>query len=179
ASARIHCPTRSSGRGSRASSRISCDEETPLSPESNEATQRPGGQILADALAIQGVDTVFGVPGESYLAVLDGLYRHRERIRFVVCRQEGGAAFMADAWAKLTGPPGVVMVTRGPGAGSASVGGHAACQDSVPMVVFVGQVGTDFLDREAFQEIGCRRMFGQMAKWVAQIDRAERIPEYV
>nr|HMN66520.1 thiamine pyrophosphate-binding protein [Burkholderiaceae bacterium] len=140
---------------------------------------RPGGQILADALAIQGVDTVFGVPGESYLAVLDGLYRHRERIRFVVCRQEGGAAFMADAWAKLTGRPGVVMVTRGPGAANASVGVHAAFQDSVPMVVFVGQVGTDFLDREAFQEIDYRRMFGQMAKWVAQIDRAERIPEYV
>ena len=148
-------------------------------PEVAAATTRPGGQILADALAIQGVDTVFGVPGESYLAVLDGLYRHRERIRFVVCRQEGGAAFMADAWAKLTGRPGVVMVTRGPGAANASVGVHAAFQDSVPMVVFVGQVGTDFLDREAFQEIDYRRMFGQMAKWVAQIDRAERIPEYV
>ncbi|MFO1300147.1 MAG: thiamine pyrophosphate-binding protein [Burkholderiaceae bacterium] len=148
-------------------------------PAAAAATARPGGQILADALAIQGVETVFGVPGESYLAVLDGLYRHRERIRFVVCRQEGGAAFMADAWAKLTGRPGVVMVTRGPGAANASVGVHAAFQDSVPMVVFVGQVGTDFLDREAFQEIDYRRMFGQMAKWVAQIDRVERIPEYV
>ena len=136
------------------------------------ATTRPGGQILADALAIQGVDTVFGVPGESYLAVLDGLYRHRERIRFVVCRQEGGAAFMADAWAKLTGRPGVVMVTRGPGAANASVGVHAAFQDSVPMVVFVGQVGTDFLDREAFQEIDYRRMFGQMPSGRVT-DRAE------
>ncbi|HRA79833.1 MAG TPA: thiamine pyrophosphate-binding protein, partial [Burkholderiaceae bacterium] len=99
-----------------------------------EPNARPGGQILADALATQGVDMVFGVPGESYLAVLDGLYRHRERIRFVVCRQEGGAAFMADAWAKLTGKPGVVMVTRGPGATNCSVGVHAAFQDSVPMV---------------------------------------------
>jgi len=140
---------------------------------------RPGGQILADTLALQGVDTVFGVPGESYLAVLDGLYRHRERIRFVTCRQEGGAAFMADAYAKLTGKPGVVMVTRGPGASNASVGVHAAFQDSVPMVVFVGQVGTDFIDREAFQEVDYRRMFGQMAKWVAQVDRADRLPEYV
>ncbi|GMV00831.1 MAG: thiamine pyrophosphate-binding protein [Burkholderiaceae bacterium] len=140
---------------------------------------RSGGRILADTLALQGVDTVFGVPGESYLAVLDGLYGHREQIRFVTCRQEGGAAFMADAWAKLTGKPGVVMVTRGPGASNAAVGVHAAFQDSVPMVVFVGQVGTDFIDREAFQEIDYRRMFGQMAKWVAQIDRVERLPEYV
>ena len=140
---------------------------------------RAGGQILADALAVHDVDTVFGVPGESYLAVLDGLYPHRERIRFVICRQEGGASFMADAYAKLTGKPGVLMVTRGPGATNASIGIHAAFQDSVPMVVFVGQVGTDFMDREAFQEVDYRRMFGQMAKWVAQIDRADRIPEYV
>ncbi len=140
---------------------------------------RPGGWILADTLALQGVETVFGVPGESYLAVLDGLHRHRDRIRFVICRQEGGASYMADAYAKLTGRPGVVMVTRGPGATNASVGIHAAFQDSVPLVVFVGQVGTGFLDREAFQEIDFRRMFGQMTKWVAQIDRTERIPEYV
>ncbi len=140
---------------------------------------RHGGQILADNLAVQGVDTVFGVPGESYLAVLDGLYQHREQIRFVICRQEGGAAFMADAYAKLTGKPGVLMVTRGPGATNASIGVHAAFQDSVPMVVFVGQVGTDFIDREAFQEIDYRRMYGSMTKWVAQIDRADRIPEYL
>jgi acetolactate synthase I/II/III large subunit len=146
---------------------------------SNTPATRPGGQILADALAVHGVDTVFGVPGESYLAVLDGLYPHRDRIRFVICRQEGGAAFMADAYAKLTGKPGVLMVTRGPGATNASIGVHAAFQDSVPMVVFIGQVGTDFSDREAFQEIDYRRMFGQMAKWVAQIDRADRIPEYL
>jgi len=140
---------------------------------------RVGGHIVADALLGQGVDTVFGVPGESYLAVLDGLYRHRDRVRFVVCRQEGGAAYMADAYAKLTGRTAVVMVTRGPGASNASVGVHAAFQDSVPMVVLVGQVGTDFVDREAFQEIDYRRMFGQMTKWVAQIDRIERIPEYL
>ncbi len=140
---------------------------------------RSGGHIVADSLAIQGVDTVFGVPGESYLAVLDGLYARRERIRFVTCRQEGGAAFMADAYAKLTGKPGVLMVTRGPGATNASVGVHAAFQDSVPMVVLIGQVGTDFADREAFQEIDFRRMFGPMTKSVEQVDRVERIPEYV
>ncbi len=138
-----------------------------------------GGHILADALAQQGVDTIFGVPGESYLAVLDGLYRHREDIRFVICRQEGGAAFMADAYAKLTGKPGVVMVTRGPGATNASIGVHAAHQDSVPMIVLIGQVGSDFADREAFQEVDYRRMFGPMAKWVAQVDRADRLPEYL
>ncbi|RPH67580.1 MAG: thiamine pyrophosphate-binding protein [Burkholderiales bacterium] len=150
-----------------------------MTPPRAAADARLGGHILADALATQAVDTIFGVPGESYLAVLDGLYRHREQIRFVVCRQEGGAAYMADAYAKLTGKPGVVMVTRGPGATNASVGVHAAFQDSVPMVVVVGQVGTDFIDREAFQEIDYRRMFGQMAKWVAQVDRTDRIPEYV
>jgi len=138
-----------------------------------------GGHILADALAHQGVDTIFGVPGESYLAVLDGLYRQREAVRFVICRQEGGAAFMADAYAKLTGKPGVVMVTRGPGATNASIGVHAAHQDSVPMIVLIGQVGGDFVDREAFQEIDYRRMFGPMAKWVAQVDRADRLPEYL
>src|SRR5690606_18159871 len=97
----------------------------------------------------------------------------------VVCRQEGGAAYMADAYAKLTGRTGVVIVTRGPGATNASVDVHAAFQDSVPMVVLIGQVGTEFVDREAFQEIDYRRMFGPMAKWVAQVDRADRIPEYI
>ena len=140
---------------------------------------RIGGHLLADALALQGVDTAFGVPGESYLAVLDGLYRRSESIRFVVCRQEGGAAFMADAYGKLTGKPGVLMVTRGPGATNAAIGVHTAFQDSTPMVVLVGQVASDCLDREAFQEIDYRRMFGQMAKWVAQIDSVDRIPEYV
>ncbi|HAT30243.1 MAG TPA: thiamine pyrophosphate-binding protein [Janthinobacterium sp.] len=138
---------------------------------------RSGGQILVDALKIHGVDTCFGVPGESYLDVLDAL--HDSDIRFIINRQEGGAAFMAEAHGKLTGRPGICFVTRGPGATNASIGVHTAYQDSTPMILFIGQVGNDFSDREAFQEIDYRRMYGQMAKWVAQIDRAERIPEYL
>ena len=138
---------------------------------------RSGGQILVDALNIHGVDTAFGVPGESYLDVLDAL--HDSDIRFIINRQEGGAAFMAEAYGKLTGKPGICFVTRGPGATNASIGVHTAYQDSTPMILFIGQVGNDFTDREAFQEIDYRRMYGQMAKWVAQIDRAERIPEYL
>ncbi len=138
---------------------------------------RSGGQILVDALSIHGVDLAFGVPGESYLDVLDAL--HDSSIRFIVNRQEGGAAFMAEAYGKLTGRPGICFVTRGPGATNASIGVHTAFQDSTPMILFIGQVGQDFMDREAFQEIDYRRMFGQMAKWVAQIDRADRIPEYL
>jgi acetolactate synthase-1/2/3 large subunit len=138
---------------------------------------RTGGQILVDALHVHGVDTAFGVPGESYLDVLDAL--HDSQIRFVINRQEGGAAFMAEAYGKLTGKPGICFVTRGPGATNASIGVHTAYQDSTPMILFIGQVGNDFVDREAFQEIDYRRMFGQMAKWVAQIDRADRIPEYI
>ncbi|QJD99238.1 thiamine pyrophosphate-binding protein [Massilia forsythiae] len=138
---------------------------------------RSGGQILVDALQVHGVDTAFGVPGESYLDVLDAL--HDSAIRFVVNRQEAGAAFMAEAYGKLTGKPGICFVTRGPGATNASIGVHTAYQDSTPMILFIGQVGGDFMDREAFQEIDYRRMYGEMAKWVAQIDRAERIPEYI
>jgi len=138
---------------------------------------RSGGQILVDALAIHGVDTAFGVPGESYLDVLDAL--HDSSIDFVINRQEGGAAFMAEAYGKLTGKPGICFVTRGPGATNAAIGVHTAYQDSTPMILFIGQVGLDFMDREAFQEIDYRRMYGQMAKWVTQIDRAERIPEYI
>jgi len=138
---------------------------------------RTGGQILVDALHVHGVDTAFGVPGESYLDVLDAL--HDSAIRFVINRQEGGAAFMAEAYGKLTGKPGICFVTRGPGATNASIGVHTAYQDSTPMILFIGQVGGDFVDREAFQEVDYRRMYGQMAKWVAQIDRAERIPEYL
>jgi len=138
---------------------------------------RSGGQILVDALKIHGVDTCFGVPGESYLDVLDAL--HDSDIRFIINRQEGGAAFMAEAHGKLTGRPGICFVTRGPGATNASIGVHTAYQDSTPMILFIGQVGNDFSDREAFQEIDYRRMYGQMAKWVAQIDRTERIPEYL
>jgi len=138
---------------------------------------RTGGQILVDALKVHGVDIAFGVPGESYLDVLDAL--HESSIRFIVNRQEGGAAFMAEAYGKLTGQPGICFVTRGPGATNASIGVHTAFQDSTPMILFIGQVGNDFVDREAFQEIDYRRMFGQMAKWVAQVDRAERMPEYI
>ncbi|ORJ59258.1 thiamine pyrophosphate-binding protein [Geothermobacter hydrogeniphilus] len=141
--------------------------------------QREGGRILVDALKIHQVDTVFCVPGESYLPVLDALYDEQERLRLIVCRQEGGAAFMAEAYGKLTGRPGVCFVTRGPGATNAGIGVHTARQDSTPLVLFVGQVGGRMVEREAFQEIDYRRMFGQMAKWVAQIDRVERIPEMV
>ena len=140
---------------------------------------RHGGRILADALAGHGVRAAFGVPGESFLPVLDGLHDLQDRLKFVICRQEGGASYMAEAWAKLTGEPGVLFVTRGPGATNGSVGVHTAFQDSSPMLVFVGQVGNDFVEREAFQEVDYRRMYGPLTKWVTQIDRAERIPEYV
>jgi acetolactate synthase-1/2/3 large subunit len=140
---------------------------------------RSGAKILVDALRIHGVDTAFGVPGESYLAVLDALYDVQDEIKFVICRQEGGAANMADAYGKLTGRPGICFVTRGPGATNASLGIHTAHQDSTPVILFIGQVGNDVVEREAFQEIDYRRMYGQMAKWVAQIDRADRVPEYI
>ncbi len=139
---------------------------------------RIGGHILADQLRIHGVDLAFGVPGESYLALLDGLYDIPE-IRYVICRQEGGAAMMAEAYGKLTGKPGVCMVTRGPGATNASPGLHIGFQDSTPMVLLIGQVGRGMSEREAFQEIDYRRAFGQMAKWVGQIEQADRIPEMV
>lgn len=142
-------------------------------------TKRSGGQILIDALAAHEVDRVFGVPGESYLAVLDAFYNARNKMEFTICRQEGGAAYMAEAWAKLTGRTGVCFVTRGPGATNASIGVHAAMQDSTPMVLFIGQVARDQSDREAFQEIDYRAMYGPIAKWVAQIEDAARIPEYV
>ena len=144
-----------------------------------ETALRTGGKILADQLRLHGVRMIFGVPGESYLAVLDALYDYRDSMPFIVCRQEGGAAMMAEAYGKLTGSPGICMVTRAPGATNASSGVHVARQDSTPMILFIGQVGRGMMDREAFQEIDFRRMFGQMAKWVAQIDDAARIPEYV
>lgn len=140
---------------------------------------RHGGKILADALVGHGVDMAFGVPGESFLPVLDGIYDVRDKLKFVICRQEGGASYMADAYGKLTGKPGILFVTRGPGATNGSVGVHTAFQDSTPMIMFIGQVGNEMVEREAFQEIDYRRMYGPMAKWVAQIDRTERIPEYV
>ena len=137
-----------------------------------------GGQILANALARQGVDIAFGVPGESFLPLLNGLVDHPD-FRFITCRQEGGAAYMAEAYAKLTGHPGVLMVTRGPGASNAMIGMHTAYQDSTPMVLLVGQVGTDMVEREAFQEIDYRRMYSECAKWVGSIDRVDRIDEFV
>jgi len=139
---------------------------------------RTGGQLLVDSLKVHGADLAFGVPGESYLAVLDAFHDARD-LRFIICRQEGGAANMADAYGKLTGRPGLCFVTRGPGASNAAVGIHTAFQDSTPVILFIGQVGNDFVEREAFQEIDYRRMYGQSAKWVAQIDRADRVPEYV
>jgi acetolactate synthase-1/2/3 large subunit len=141
-------------------------------------TEKTAAQILVDCLAVNGTDRVYGVPGESYLAVLDALYDRRD-IHYLNCRQEGGAAMAAEAYGKLTGRPGICMVTRGPGATNASAGVHVAFQDSTPMILLIGQVGRGMLEREAFQEIDYRRMFGQMAKWVAQIDDATRIPEFI
>ncbi len=138
---------------------------------------RHGGQILVDQLKIQCVDRVFCVPGESYLAALDGLFD--SGIDTIVGRNEGGVSMMAEAYGKLTGRPGVAMVTRGPGATNASGGVHVAFQDSTPMILFVGQVASDQRDREAFQEVDYRQMFGPLAKWVAEIDRTDRIPEYI
>lgn len=140
---------------------------------------RTGGEILVDALRINGVDRAFCVPGESYLSVLDALYDVQDEIELVVCRQEGGAAYMAEAYGKLTGKPGICFVTRGPGATNASVGVHTAYQDSTSMILFVGQVARDQRDREAFQEIDYRAMFGPMAKWVVQVDDARRLPELI
>jgi acetolactate synthase-1/2/3 large subunit len=139
--------------------------------------RRHGGKLLADQLSVHGADTVFSVPGESFIALLDGLYD--SPIRLITCRHEASAANMADAYGKLTGRPGIAVVTRGPGATQASVGVHTAFQDSTPLILLVGQVASDQEEREAFQEIDYRRMFGPMSKWVAQIDRADRIPEYV
>ena len=139
---------------------------------------RTGGRILVDQLRIQGVEVAFGVPGESYLEVLDALHDTPE-IRFVVCRQEGGAAMMAAAWGELTGRPGVALVTRGPGATNASAGVHIAQQDSLPMVLLIGQIARGSRGRDAWQEIDYRQMFGGIAKWVGEIDDAARIPEFI
>ena len=138
---------------------------------------RNGGRLLVESLIALGGRKGFGVPGESYLAVLDALHDTEGRLDFVLCRNEGGAAFMAAAWGKLTGEPGLCFVTRGPGVTNASIGIHTAMQDSVPMLVFVGQVGTDMKGREAFQEIDYRAVFGTMAKWAVEIDDVARIPE--
>ncbi len=138
---------------------------------------RNGGQLLVECLVALGATKSFGVPGESYLAVLDALHDTGGRLDYVLCRNEGGASFMAAAWGKLTGSPGICMVTRGPGATNASIGVHTAIQDSAPMILLVGQVGTDMKGREAFQEIDYRAMFGTVAKWAVEIDDVTRIPE--
>lgn len=141
--------------------------------------QRNGGKLLVDCLIALGARQSFGVPGESYLAVLDALHDTRGTLDFTLCRQEGGAAFMAAAYGKLTGSPGIAWVTRGPGATNASIGVHTAMQDSAPMLLFVGQVGTDMRGREAFQELDYRAVFGTIAKWAVEIDEAARIPEII
>ena len=142
------------------------------------ATQsRTGAQVLVDQLRIHGIDLAFCVPGESFLAVLDALYDVREEIRLITCRHEAGAANMAEAYGKLTGHPGICLVTRGPGASHASVALHTAFQDSTPLILFVGQVQRDALGREAFQEVDCRHFFSEMSKWVCEIHDAARIPE--
>jgi acetolactate synthase I/II/III large subunit len=140
---------------------------------------RTGGQILIDQLKIHGTRAAFCVPGESYLAALDALHDAGDQITLLTCRHEGGAANMAEAWGKLTGEPGICFVTRGPGASHAFCGVHTAFQDSTPMILFVGQVAREALDREAFQEVDIKAMFGHTAKWAAQIDDAARIPEFV
>ncbi len=143
------------------------------------AAKRTGGKLLVDQLRLHGAGFIFGVPGESYLPVIDALYDTRDTMPFIACRHEGGAAMMAEAYGKLTGCPGICMVTRGPGATNGSAGVHVARQDSTPMIFFIGQAQRGFLDREAFQEADFRQMFGPLAKWAAQIDEAQRIPEYV
>ena len=156
------------GRGLERRRRTGAGRDPPL-------MLRSGGKVLVDQLALHGAELAFCVPGESYLAVLDAL--HDAPIRLVTCRHEAAAANMAEAYGKLTGRPGICLVTRGPGATHASIGVHTAYQDSTPLILLIGQVGRDMLEREAFQEIDYRRMFNSMAKWVAQIESAERIPE--
>src|SRR5215208_2546349 len=138
---------------------------------------RTGGEILIDQLLVHGVEHVFCVPGESYLAALDAF--HDRSIKLTVCRQEGGAAMMAEAVGKATGRPGICFVTRGPGASNASPGIHIAMQDSTPLIVFVGQVARDMREREAFQELDYRAVFGTMAKWATEIADPARLPELV
>ncbi|MGO4834170.1 thiamine pyrophosphate-binding protein, partial [Rhizobiaceae sp. 2RAB30] len=138
---------------------------------------KTGGQLIVEALEANGVDRIYCVPGESYLAVLDAL--HDSKIKTIVCRQEGGAAMMADCHGKLTGRPGICFVTRGPGATNASAGIHIAMQDSTPLIMFIGQIASHAREREAFQEVNYRAFFGDVAKWATEIDDAARIPEIV
>ncbi len=150
-----------------------------MAKASSPVPPRTGGRLLADALVAQGIDHVFAVPGESYLDVLDGLYADAKHLKLVTCRFEAGAVNMAEAYGKLTGRPAAAFVTRGPGACHGAIGVHIAFQDSTPLLLFVGQIPFAETDRESFQEVDYRRMFGPLAKWVTQIDEAERIPELV
>ncbi|MEN4919115.1 thiamine pyrophosphate-dependent enzyme [Achromobacter spanius] len=143
------------------------------------AVPRSGGDVLIAQLQAFGVRRVFMVPGESFLPCIDALYARRDAIESIVCRQEGGAAYMAEAHGKLTGQPGICFVSRGPGATNAAIGVHTAREDSTPMILFIGQVGSDTVDRQCFQEVDYRAMYAPLAKWAAQIDRADRIPEYL
>jgi acetolactate synthase-1/2/3 large subunit len=143
------------------------------------ANSRTGARILVDQLLIQGARYAFGVPGESYLTVLDAMSDVAGRLDYIVCRHEAAASNMAEAYGKLTGTPGVAFVTRAPGATHAATGLFTARQDSTPMILFIGQVARPFLDREAWQELDYRRAFGQMAKWVGQVDDARRLPEMI
>ena len=154
-----------------------------MSPDAEpaETLPRSGGrnaaQALVDQLVANGVEHVFAVPGESYLPVLDAL--HESGIRITVCRQEGGAAMMAEAHGKATGRPGICFVTRGPGATNASAGIHIAQQDSTPMILFVGQIERGLRDREAWQEVDYRAAFGPICKWATEVETGARMPEYV
>lgn len=144
-----------------------------------DAGSRSGGELLVAQLEAYGVKRVFMVPGESFLPCIDALHSRRETIETVVCRQEGGAAYMAEAHGKLSGQPGICFVSRGPGAANAAIGVHTAREDSTPMILFIGQVGGDTADRQCFQEVDYRAMYAPLAKWAAQIERADRIPEYL
>ncbi len=148
-------------------------------PHATTPGPRTAGKVLVDQLLVHGADMAFCVPGESYLEVLDALHDVPDRLTLINARHEAGAANMAEAYGKLTGRPGICMVTRGPGACHASIGVHIAQQDSTPMILLIGQVGRAMTDREAFQEVDYRAMFGGLAKWVAQIDTPERVPEYI
>ena len=141
--------------------------------------ERAGGRLLVEQLVVHGVDRAFTVPGESFLAALDGFYDVRDKVSLVICRHEAAAANMAEAYGKLTNRPGVAFVTRGPGATHAAIGVHTAFQDSTPMVLFVGDVGSRFRHREAFQEVDFAAMFAPLAKWAVRIDEVHRIPELV
>ncbi|MDN2567175.1 thiamine pyrophosphate-binding protein, partial [Aquibium sp. A9E412] len=140
--------------------------------------RRSGGQLVVEAFRANGVEQVFGVPGESFLPILDALVDTPE-IRLTIARQEGGAAMMAEAHGKLTGRPGICLVTRGPGAANAYAGVHVAAQDSTPMILLVGQIAREVTDREAFQEIDVKAMFGDQVKWAAQVNDTARLPEYM